>query len=78
MSRTLEKHQLIEQSIIKKYRKQLWNPFIAAVKRYELIQEGDRKNALSSWRISLSHRTTDAELAEFMQIFDACYGEMVK
>ena len=39
---------------------------------------GDRKNALSSWRISLSHRTTDAELEEFMQIFDACYGEMVK
>ena len=41
MSRTLEKHQLIERSIIQKYRKQLWNPFIAAVKRYELIREGD-------------------------------------
>ena len=42
MSRTLERHQLIERSIIQKYRKQLWNPFIAAVKRYELIQEGDK------------------------------------
>ena len=38
----------------------------------------DRKNALSSWRISLSHRTTDAELEAFMEIFDACYGELVK
>ena len=42
MSRTLESYQLIERSIIKKFRKQLWNPFTAAVKRYELIQEGDR------------------------------------
>ena len=38
----------------------------------------DRKNALSSWRISLSHRTTEAELAEFMEIFDACCGELLK
>ena len=42
MSRTLEACQLIERSIIRKYRKELWNPFIAAVKRYELIQAGDR------------------------------------
>ena len=33
MSRTLESYQLIERSIIKKFRKQLWNPFTAAVKR---------------------------------------------
>ena len=38
----------------------------------------DRKNALSSWRISLSHRTTEAELTEFMEIFDACCRELVK
>ena len=42
MSRTLEKHQLVERSIIRKYRKELWNPFIAAVKRYELVRTGDR------------------------------------
>jgi tRNA(Ile)-lysidine synthase TilS/MesJ len=42
MARTLAPHQLIERSIIKKYRKELWNPFIAAVKRYELIQDGDK------------------------------------
>ena len=42
MARTLQAHQLIERSLIKKYRKELWNPFVAAVKRYELIQANDR------------------------------------
>ena len=35
----------------------------------------DRKNALASWRISLSHRTTDAEIDAFLSIFDECYRE---
>lgn len=42
MARELQKYQIAERSLIKKYRKELWNPFIAAVKRYELIQAGDR------------------------------------
>ena len=42
MARTLEQVQLIERSIIKKYRKALWNPFTYAVKTYGLIQPGDR------------------------------------
>ena len=42
MSRELTPCQLIERSIQKKYRKELWTPFVAAVKRYELIQAGDR------------------------------------
>lgn len=42
MSRELQPYELIERSLIKKYRKQLWNPFVAAIKRYELVQEGDR------------------------------------
>lgn len=37
----------------------------------------DRKNALSSWRISLSHLTTMEEVREFLQIFDSCYKELV-
>ena len=32
----------IQRSIIKKYRKAIWNPFIGAVKEYELIKEGDK------------------------------------
>ena len=33
----------------------------------------DRRNALSSWRISISHLTTDAEIDGFLQAFDTCY-----
>ena len=42
MARTLEPYQAIERSIITKYRKSIWRPFVEAVKRYELIQAGDR------------------------------------
>ena len=37
----------------------------------------DRKNALSSWRISLSHLTNEDEINEFLEIFDKCYKELV-
>ena len=42
MSKELTPCQIAERSLIKKYRKTLWNPFIAAVKRYELIAPGDK------------------------------------
>ena len=42
MARILDRQTEIERSIIKKYRKTIWNPFIAAVQTYELIQPGDR------------------------------------
>ena len=42
MARVLEPYQMIERSIIKKYRGTLWNPFVYAVKKYELIQTGDK------------------------------------
>lgn len=38
----------------------------------------DRKNALSSWRISLSHLTTEDDIAKFMDIFDICYKELTE
>ncbi len=40
--RELTPCERIERSIIKRFRKELWKPFIAAVKRYELISAGDR------------------------------------
>ena len=40
--RILEKSVEIERSIIKKYRKSIWNPFVGAVKEYGLLNEGDR------------------------------------
>lgn len=42
MPRQLEQYQIIERSLIKKYRKEIWNPFIAGVKRYELVNDGDK------------------------------------
>ena len=38
----LTKQQLIERSINKKYRKEIWNPFIKAIKDYRLIEENDK------------------------------------
>lgn len=38
----------------------------------------DKKNALCSWRISLSHLTTKEELELFLQEFDQCYKNLVQ
>ncbi|MGN1379759.1 MAG: tRNA 2-thiocytidine biosynthesis TtcA family protein [Bacilli bacterium] len=37
----MEKYQLIEQSIIKKFRKEIWSKFVKAIHDYELIKEDD-------------------------------------
>ncbi len=42
MSKQLATYQKIERSIITTYRKELWSPFVLAVKKYELIQAGDK------------------------------------
>lgn len=42
MGRNLKKHELVERSIIKKYRKQIWNPFLIALKEYKLVNAGDK------------------------------------
>jgi tRNA 2-thiocytidine biosynthesis protein TtcA len=41
MSRELTTCQLIERSINKKFRKEIWTPFVQGIKKYELIQPGD-------------------------------------
>lgn len=41
MSRELTPQEIAERSLIKTYRKSIWKPFIAAIKRYELVQPGD-------------------------------------
>ena len=40
--RELERHIAIERSIIKKYRKTIWNNFVASLQEYDLISEGDK------------------------------------
>ncbi len=42
MTRQLTQSQLIEQSITKKFRKEIWAPFQIAVQRYNLIEPGDK------------------------------------
>lgn len=42
MGRELEKHELVERSIIKTYRKRIWNPFLIALKNYKLVNDGDK------------------------------------
>lgn len=42
MARQLEKHVEIERSIIKKYRKSIWNGFVGSVQEYELIKPNDK------------------------------------
>ena len=85
MSRTLEKHQLIERSIIQKYRKQLWNPFIAAVKRYELIREGDhvavcisggKDSMLMAKLMQELQRHSDVPFALTFLVMDPGYNEI--
>ena len=38
----MDRRQEIERSIIKKFRKSIWNRFVGGIKDYHLIEEGDR------------------------------------
>ncbi len=38
----MEKYQEVEKSIIKKFRRTIWNGFVTGINRYKLISEGDR------------------------------------
>lgn len=40
--RELKKHEEVQRSIIKRYRKNIWKNFVAAIKEYELIKENDK------------------------------------
>ncbi|MBQ8885936.1 MAG: tRNA 2-thiocytidine biosynthesis protein TtcA [Clostridia bacterium] len=42
MAKRLERWQEIERSIITTYRKTIWSPFVLAVKKYGLVQAGDK------------------------------------
>ena len=42
MAREFTPVQLIERTIVRRYHEELWSPFCKAVKRYQLIQPGDK------------------------------------
>ena len=67
--RHLDERQLIERSIQKKYRKELWTPFITAVKRYALVNEGDRV------AVCVSGGKDSMLLAKLMQLLER-YSEV--
>ena len=85
MARILERYQLIERSIIKKYRKELWNPFTYAVKKYELIQPGDKiavcisggkDSMLLAKLMQELHRHSDVPFELVFLVMDPGYSEV--
>lgn len=46
--------------------------------RAVLAVSQDRRNALSSWRISLSHLTTEEEVTGFLHAFADCYNALTR
>lgn len=42
MAKVLTQRETIERSIITTYRKGIWSPFVLAVKKYRLIEKGDK------------------------------------
>ena len=61
MARELKPYQLIERTVIKTYRKELWNPFIQGVKNHKLVCDGDKI------RIELENTAESMLLAKLMQ-----------
>ncbi|MBR3569257.1 MAG: tRNA 2-thiocytidine biosynthesis protein TtcA [Oscillibacter sp.] len=61
MPRPLSPREIAERSLITTYRKTLWKPFIAAVKRYGLVTPGDRI------AVCVSGGKDSAVLAKLMQ-----------
>ncbi|MDD3193158.1 MAG: ATP-binding protein [Oscillospiraceae bacterium] len=85
MKQDLKVHQLIERSIIKKYRKELWGPFTYAVKRYELICPGDKiavcisggkDSMLMAKLLQELHRHSDVPFDLVYLVMDPGYNEI--
>ena len=85
MERTFDACQQIERSIIKKFRKELWNPFIVAIKRYELISPGDKiavcisggkDSMLMAKLMQELHRHTEVPFELVFLVMDPGYNEI--
>ena len=85
VSRDLEFYQKVERSITKKYRKEIWTPFIAALKRYELINAGDKiavcisggkDSMLMAKLIQLLQRYSDVPFEAVYLVMDPGYNEI--
>ena len=85
MSKELETYQKIERSIITKFRRQLWTPFVTAVKRYELVQAGDKiavcisggkDSMLMAKLMQELHRHSDVSFSLVFLVMDPGYNEL--
>ena len=85
MKEAMKKYQLVENSIQKKYAKDLWTPFVKAVKQYELIQEGDRiavcisggkDSMLMAKLMQMLHRHSDFPFDLVYLVMDPGYNEL--
>jgi tRNA(Ile)-lysidine synthase TilS/MesJ len=85
MSRELQPHEQIERSIITKYRRSLWSPFMYAVKKYELIQPGDKiavcisggkDSMLMAKLMQELHRHSDVPFEVVYLVMDPGYNEI--
>lgn len=67
--------QKAERSICKTYRKEIWNPFIEAVKKYELIKENDKiAVCISGGKDSMLLAVLMRVLKRFTEIpFELCF-----
>ena len=72
MKRDLQPHELIERSIIKKFRKTIWNPFTLAVRQYQLIQPGDKI------AVCISGGKDSMLMAKLMQLLQRPQGQVVE
>ncbi|MBQ7058992.1 MAG: tRNA 2-thiocytidine biosynthesis protein TtcA [Firmicutes bacterium] len=75
MARVLTEAQKIEQSLTKRFRKEIWSPFLTAIREYDLIRKGDKI------AVCISGGKDSMCLAKLMQMlqkhsdfpFDVCY-----
>ena len=84
MSRSLDRCGEIERSLLRKYRKELWAPFVTAVKRYELSAPGDRicvcisggkDSMLMAKLFQQLHRVTEVPFSLAFLVLDPGYSE---
>ena len=75
MARQLEKYEAVERSIIKKYRKEIWNPFIISLKEYKLVNAGDKiAVCISGGKDSMLLAKLFQELHKYSEVnFDVVY-----
>ena len=85
MARELTEKQQIERSIIKTYRKEIWNPFIEGVKNYELVNEGDKiavcisggkDSMLMAKLMQQLHRVSETNFELVFLVMDPGYNEV--